>query len=83
MSLRESVVVTSVPLDFSCTSKHIGHACQVCRSDFETRYGQLGHEYVEAHHLTPFSELDERPRSLDPAKDFAVVCSNGHRMLHR
>jgi 5-methylcytosine-specific restriction protein A len=63
--------------------KHHGHVCQVCAFDFEKAYGPLGHQYIEAHHLTPFSELDERPKKIDPATDYAVVCSNCHRMLHR
>ena len=40
------------------TAKQIhGYVCQVCEFDFETEYGSLGHEYIEAHHLTPISEL--------------------------
>ena len=59
-----------------------GSCCQVCLRDFPEEHGKLGKACTEAHHLTPFSEMDSRPRQLDPAKDFAIVCSNCHRMLH-
>lgn len=61
-----------------------GYVCQCCGFDFRTIYGELGAEYIEAHHLTPLSELPEDvPVSQDPKKDFAVLCANCHRMIHR
>lgn len=61
-----------------------GYSCQVCGFNFENVYGELGHEFIEAHHLTPFSKLPEdKIVNLSPLSDFAVVCSNCHRMLHR
>jgi 5-methylcytosine-specific restriction protein A len=61
-----------------------GYVCQVCKFNFEERYGELGHEYIEAHHLTPLSDLPPgKPVQLSPRDDFAVLCSNCHRMIHR
>ena len=61
-----------------------GYVCQGCGFDFESVYGPAGHEYIEAHHLTPLTELPEDvPVSLDPRDDFAVLCANCHRMVHR
>ncbi len=61
-----------------------GYVCQVCGFDFEAVYGPIGHRYTEAHHLTPLSELPEdTPVALDPREDFAVLCANCHRMMHR
>ncbi len=61
-----------------------GYVCQSCGFDFETVYGPAGREFIEAHHLTPLSELPEdTPVSLDPKEDFAVLCANCHRMMHR
>jgi 5-methylcytosine-specific restriction protein A len=54
----------------------------VCGFNFEATYGEIGADFIEAHHLTPFSELQGRPTRLDPRADFAVVCPNCHRMLH-
>lgn len=64
--------------------KFHGYVCQACNLDFEKQYGPLGRRYIEAHHLTPLSELPEdRLVSLNPEKDFAVLCANCHRMIHR
>lgn len=61
-----------------------GHVCQACGFDFARHYGDLGRHYIEAHHLTPISELPEGvPVPQDPKKDFAVLCANCHRMIHR
>ena len=58
-----------------------GSTCAVCAFNRDLR--RLGEGYIEAHHLTPFAELEGRPTKLDPRKDFAVVCASCHRMLHR
>jgi hypothetical protein len=64
--------------------KHHGYKCQVCNFDFKKKYGELGKEYIEAHHLSPYSELKEgKVRSLNIEKDFSVLCANCHRMIHR
>lgn len=61
-----------------------GTVCQGCALDFGVIYGPVGNGYIEAHHLTPLSELPEDvPVSLDPKADFAVLCANCHRMVHR
>jgi 5-methylcytosine-specific restriction protein A len=60
-----------------------GTTCMVCGFNFRETYGEIGEGFIEAHHLTPFSELQGRPTRLDPAVDFVVVCPNCHRMLHR
>lgn len=53
----------------------------VCSFDFEGEYGELGTGYIEAHHTVPVSELTGDTRTQ--LRDFALVCSNCHRMLHR
>ena len=60
-----------------------GYRCKACGFDFETKYGAIGKEFIEAHHLTPLSELKGQKLTLDPKKDFTVLCSNCHRMIHR
>ncbi len=64
---------------------HHGYRCQVCAFDFLEHYGDRGFEYIEAHHIVPFAELvnSPEPAILDYRCDFAVVCANCHRMLHR
>lgn len=61
-----------------------GYICELCGFNFEENYGAIGINYIEAHHLTPFSELPEgKVVNLSIANDFVVVCANCHRMLHR
>jgi 5-methylcytosine-specific restriction protein A len=59
-----------------------GYVCRVCGVDFAAEYGELGKRSIDAHHKQPFTELDERPRAVDPIEDFDIVCANHHRMLH-
>jgi 5-methylcytosine-specific restriction protein A len=59
-----------------------GYRCQVCDVDYVERLGnKLGRRCVDAHHLVPFAELDERPKRIK-ATDFAIVCATCHRLLH-
>lgn len=59
-----------------------GYVCKVCSINFENKYGAIGKDYIEAHHLRPISTLKGSKIALDPAKDFAVLCANCHRMIH-
>lgn len=62
--------------------KHGKLACECCGFDYASTYSELGHEFIEAHHLVPVSDLhcdgDETKK-----EDIALVCANCHRMLHR
>lgn len=63
--------------------QHKGCVCEVCGLDFSQRYGAIGQGYIEAHHLQPLASLKGMKAVLDPRSDFAVLCSNCHRMVHR
>lgn len=60
-----------------------GYTCKACNFNFESRYGNIGRNYIEAHHIIPISELDKTKIYLDPAEDFTVLCANCHRMIHK
>jgi 5-methylcytosine-specific restriction protein A len=60
-----------------------GCVCEVCKIDFEKIYGELGKGYIEAHHLRPLSTLKGYKVPMHPIRDFAVLCANCHRMIHR
>lgn len=62
--------------------KKKGYKCEACGFQFKDKYGELGEAYIEAHHLIPFSSLNEGNTKLS-LDDFAVLCSNCHRMIHR
>jgi hypothetical protein len=55
--------------------------CEVCSTDFQVKYGELGEGFIEAHHRTPVHKLDGVRKTK--ASELALVCSNCHRMLHR
>jgi 5-methylcytosine-specific restriction protein A len=64
--------------------KFHGTVCQACDLDFEKRYGAIGKGFIEAHHLKPIATLEEGVAvTYDVAADFAVLCANCHRMIHR
>ena len=58
-----------------------GYKCRVCGFRFDKRYGKLGEEFAEAHHLVPLGKLHGQTRTR--LEDLATVCANCHRMLHR
>ena len=55
--------------------------CEVCGFDFKEIYGDLGENFIEAHHTIPVSQmLDGEKTNID---DIVMVCSNCHSMIHR
>jgi 5-methylcytosine-specific restriction endonuclease McrA len=56
--------------------------CTCCNFDFSSTYGEVGHGYIEAHHTTPLSSLEDSGGTT-LVEDLALVCANCHRMLHR
>jgi 5-methylcytosine-specific restriction protein A len=60
-----------------------GYRCEGCEFVFTQKYGNLGEKFIEAHHLKPISSLGYGPLELNIDKDFAVLCSNCHSMIHR
>ena len=64
--------------------KRLGCRCQACGLDFSERYGEIGDGFIEVHHLTPLSSLAEDTIvKYSIETDFAVLCANCHRMIHR
>ena len=64
--------------------KFHGATCQACDLNFSERYGTIGEGFIEAHHLKPIGTLEEGvPIKYDVASEFAVLCANCHRMIHR
>jgi 5-methylcytosine-specific restriction protein A len=55
-------------------------ACEVCGFDFAAVYGVRGEDYIECHHKVPLSASGATTTRV---ADFALLCSNCHRMIHR
>jgi predicted HNH restriction endonuclease len=62
---------------------HHGYQCQACDIMFSSVYGSIGDDFVEAHHLVPLSDIELGAERTYTPDDFAVLCSNCHRMIHR
>ena|SRR5579859_350120 len=54
--------------------------CDVCRFSFVEKYGEIGAEFIEAHHKIPLGKI--RRERITKIRDIALVCSNCHRMIH-
>jgi predicted HNH restriction endonuclease len=72
------------PKAAAAAKKHHGCKCQGCGLKFEEKYGEIGAGFIEVHHRRPLSTLKKgQTVKYNVAKDFAVLCSNCHRMIHR
>lgn len=59
-----------------------GHLfCEVCGFDFKEKYGDLGENFIEAHHIKPISTMANNEKTK--IEDIVMVCSNCHSMIHR
>lgn len=63
-----------------CLEKY-GYSCQICGFDFEKRYGDIGHNFIHVHHITPVSQIGS-DYIINPLEDLIPVCPNCHAMLH-
>ena len=55
--------------------------CEICKFDFEEKYGDIGRDYIEAHHMKHVCTFEENEETK--ISDLILVCSNCHKMLHR
>lgn len=55
--------------------------CEICGFNFEEKYGDIGKDFIEAHHSKPISEMKENEKTK--IEDIVLLCSNCHSMIHR
>lgn len=55
--------------------------CEICGFSFADKYGDIGKDFIEAHHIKPVSEMKEGESTN--INDIVMVCSNCHSMIHR
>jgi 5-methylcytosine-specific restriction protein A len=70
------------PVNRAACIAHYGPVCRACTFDFRAFYGDLGDGYIEVHHRTPVSQMNEA-YFVNPITDLVPVCANCHAMLHR
>ena len=54
--------------------------CQVCDFDFAQIYGEIGEDFIEAHHNMHHAKQGKKKIKIS---DLSLVCSNCHKMLHK
>ena len=63
--------------------KHYGCECRICGFDFSFKYGEIGKDFIEVHHIESITKNDGKAYEVDPINDLIPVCSNCHSMLHK
>jgi 5-methylcytosine-specific restriction protein A len=58
-----------------------GYDCQICTFNFLKKYGQIGKEFIQVHHIKALSSIGEEYQ-IDPIKDLVPVCPNCHSVIH-
>lgn len=61
----------------------LGFTCSACGKNMESIYGPIGRNYIELHHLIPYSEMLPNDTRTLSAQDFCVLCPDCHRMIHK
>ena len=57
------------------------YRCEKCGFDFNDTYGDIGKEFIIAHHVEQLSSR-RKPRKTN-FEDIALLCANCHAMVHR
>ena len=81
---RQHRAIERQPAHSKKVKKQLGTRCMGCMFEMSELYGPIAAGFIEAHHLIPLSSLDDNEVVLfDPKNDFAVLCPNCHRVIHR
>lgn len=64
-----------------CINFH-GCYCNVCKMNFEEKYGELGSGFIHVHHIVPVSKIGQ-DYIINPIKDLIPLCPNCHAMIHK
>jgi 5-methylcytosine-specific restriction protein A len=65
----------------ACLARH-GTSCAACDFSFELKYGEIGMDFIQVHHIVPVVQLGSGYQ-LDPITDLVPLCANCHAMAHR
>lgn len=82
---RKSVLVNVYernPIARARCMNNYGAQCQVCDLSFESKYGDVGKDFIHVHHIIPLHQI-QKDYIVDPITDLIPVCPNCHAMLHR
>lgn len=76
---RNHYIKTKAKESFKITNGRL--FCEICGFDFNKIYGEVGKDFIEAHHSIPVSEMKKDHKTT--INDFVMLCSNCHSMIHR
>lgn len=76
---RNNMVIQIAKANFK--KRHGKLFCQICGFDFEQKYGNLGLNFIEAHHT--IAVCDMAPNHVTKPEEIAMLCSNCHSMVHK
>lgn len=72
------------PQNAKIVKQLLGTKCMACDIEMKEVYGSIGEELIDVHHLIPLGKLIEGIIiQYNPKTDFAVLCPNCHRIIHR
>ena len=86
---KENEIIKTDPKLIRQLKKNSNYTCQACGLKYEKIYGDYSKkkDFIEAHHIEPKFKVKEgaetNKKMSRSAKDFAMLCANCHRMIHR
>ncbi len=86
---KEIEIIKTDPKLIRQLKKNSDYTCQACGLKYEKIYGEYSKtkDFIEAHHIEPKFKVKEgvetNKKMSRSAKDFAMLCANCHRMIHR
>ena len=86
---KENEIIKTDPKLIKQLKKKNDYTCQACGLKYEKIYGDYSNkkDFIEAHHIEPKFKVKEgaetNKKMSRSAKDFAMLCANCHRMIHR
>ncbi|WP_195337127.1 HNH endonuclease [Paraclostridium bifermentans] len=76
---RDITFTNNIKKEFK--NKHGKLYCQICEFSFGDRYGTRAEDYIEAHHIIPFSKLSKD--QMKNKDNIILLCANCHQMMHK
>jgi 5-methylcytosine-specific restriction enzyme A len=86
---ENEIVIKTDPKFINKLKKDCDYTCQACGLKYEKIYGNYSKkkDFIEAHHIEPKFKVKKKAeinkKMSRSAKDFAMLCANCHRMIHR
>ena len=77
---RRNMLLRQACIDYYKTLHNGRIVCECCGFDFQRAY-TIDDEYIEVHHLHPFSQTDGQ-HEVCAETDLVPLCANCHRMMH-